>query len=122
VQDWKRANRPKHLEAKRRSRDRHVETYRASRRRSRLRSGAEQRLFTAQAIYERDGWLCHLCGEPIDREATDNRYRATLDHLIPVSQGGADVPWNVRAAHQACNSRRRDGGTVQLRLPGEIAA
>jgi 5-methylcytosine-specific restriction endonuclease McrA len=61
-----------------------------------------------EAIFERDGWLCGICGELV--EADD----ATLDHIVPISLGGADEPSNVRLAHSLCNSRRGDG----IRHPG----
>lgn len=61
-----------------------------------------------EAIFERDGWLCGICGEPVERAD------ATLDHIVPVSLGGADEPENVRLAHSLCNSRRGDG----IRHPG----
>ena len=41
----------------------------------------------------RDGRRCQLCGAP----ATD------VDHVIPVSQGGADDPTNLRALCAHCN-------------------
>lgn len=41
-------------------------------------------------IFERDGWQCKLCEEPIDRAAA---YPAplspTLDHIVPLAKGGA---------------------------------
>ena len=59
------------------------------------------------AIYERDNWTCHLCGEGIDPDAHWNDDRgASLDHLIPRSLGGTDEPDNLRTCHRACNSRR----------------
>jgi hypothetical protein len=61
-----------------------------------------------QAIFERDHWLCGICGKRVTRED------AALDHIIPVSLGGADTPDNVRLAHGSCNSRRGDG----IRHPG----
>lgn len=62
----------------------------------------------------RNNLVCHLCG----LEIVDHRYKKgccdkakhlhwlTVDHLIPRSQGGADVLENYRPAHHACNSRR----------------
>jgi hypothetical protein len=52
------------------------------------------------AIFERDGWLCGICGEPVRRED------ATLDHIVPIARGGTHEPSNVRLAHGLCNSRR----------------
>lgn len=54
------------------------------------------------------GVRCWLCGEPI-------RWRAegTLDHVIPVAEGGARGP--VRAAHRRCNMRRNAARTNEIR-------
>jgi 5-methylcytosine-specific restriction endonuclease McrA len=62
------------------------------------------------AIYERDGWTCALCGEPVDREADPQRSNraASLDHIAPVSTtlfaDNSDA--NLRTAHRGCNSSR----------------
>ena len=64
-----------------------------------------------RAIYERDGWVCQLCFEPVDQglHYLDNM-AASLDHiecrswaLIP-----DDTPRNLRLAHRICNSLRGD--------------
>lgn len=58
-------------------------------------------------LYERDGWLCLLCDEPIDRAAHWNDNLApSLDHIAPRSLGGSDDPENLRTAHRSCNSAR----------------
>ena len=60
-------------------------------------------------IYERDGWVCHLCNEPVERAAHFNDDLApSLDHLVPRSKGGSDDPENLKTAHRGCNSARRD--------------
>ena len=60
-------------------------------------------------IYERDGWVCHLCDDPVDRVADFNDdFAPSLDHLKPRSKGGSDDPDNLATAHRLCNSRRRD--------------
>ena len=61
-----------------------------------------------QAIYERDGWVCQLCGGPIDFGASAHADRASLDHIVPQSRGGSHDPSNLRMAHVGCNARRRD--------------
>ncbi|MBX3031925.1 MAG: HNH endonuclease [Chloroflexi bacterium] len=40
----------------------------------------------------------------------------TVDHIVPISAGGADSLINVATAHFECNWRRSDGGNAQLRL------
>lgn len=63
-------------------------------------------------LAERDGWICHLCGEPIDSQLpysgpeARHGHRATLDHLLPHSLGGRTRLENLRLAHAKCNSRR----------------
>jgi 5-methylcytosine-specific restriction endonuclease McrA len=60
-------------------------------------------------IFERDGWTCQLCHQPVDPTLTwPNRMMATIDHIIPVVRGGRHVRSNVRLAHLSCNTRRRD--------------
>lgn len=58
-------------------------------------------------LYERDGWTCHLCELPIDRDAHPNSdFAPSLDHLIPRSKGGSHDSENLKTAHRVCNSRR----------------
>jgi 5-methylcytosine-specific restriction endonuclease McrA len=55
-------------------------------------------------VLERDGWVCRWCGQPAK----------TVDHLVPLAQGGARLdPANLAAACLRCNSSR--GG--QTRQP-----
>lgn len=59
------------------------------------------------AVYERDNWTCYLCSQPVDREA--NCYQlnsATIDHVVPLAQGGSHTMQNTRCACLACNSTK----------------
>lgn len=49
----------------------------------------------ARETYERDGYRCTWCGEP----------GGALDphHVIRRSQGGKDVPENLRSVHRRCH-------------------
>jgi 5-methylcytosine-specific restriction endonuclease McrA len=69
-------------------------------------------------IYDRDGWVCQLCGEKVDKRATwPSLMSASLDHVIPLSKGGTHEPSNCQLAHFICNSRKGDGASgEQLRL------
>ena len=59
------------------------------------------------AIYERDGWVCQLCGGPVDAALSPNdRMGATLDHVVPQSVRVDHSSANLRLAHRACNSAR----------------
>lgn len=61
-------------------------------------------------ICARDGWICWICGQPID---PDQRFPHPLsgscDHVVPLLLGGSDEDSNLRAAHFQCNSRRQAG-------------
>lgn len=60
-------------------------------------------------VFERDGWVCWLCGDPIDRAAVSpHPLSASLDHVVPLSRGGHHVMSNVAAAHLRCNCIKKD--------------
>lgn len=54
------------------------------------------------AIFQRDGLTCYLCGEEFDRE------NLHLDHVVPLSRGGNHTPDNIRVACKWCNARKGD--------------
>jgi len=55
-------------------------------------------------IYERDIWLCGLCMTPVDPEcAWPDPMSPSLDHIKPLSLGGAHTYENVQLAHLTCN-------------------
>lgn len=61
------------------------------------------------AIFERDGWKCGICGEPVDSTlAWPHHYSVCLNHILPMSRGGDHTPTNLRCAHWICSSRRGD--------------
>lgn len=71
-------------------------------------------------IGERDRWKCGICGKRVRRGlAYPDPMSPSLDHVIPLSRGGAHSPENVRIAHLACNVSKGDrGGGEQLMLVG----
>ena len=61
-------------------------------------------IVTHEEIAERDGFVCHLCGEIVDMDLPrTSRMGATLDHVIPLSRGGVDEKDNLKLAHWICN-------------------
>ena len=75
-------------------------------------------------IYERDGWVCQLCGHPVDPTLHFNdRMAATLDHVEPQSMAliPDHSPSNLRLAHRACNSRRNNRA-VKVDVPLGVRA
>ena len=63
-------------------------------------------------LYERDGWMCRICGEATSRIYDEaDPWSPTLDHIEP--QSATLLPdhsdGNLRTAHALCNSIRSDG-------------
>ena len=63
-----------------------------------------------RVVFAKDGWTCHICGEPTDPSlmGTNADLAPTLDHVIALSRGGPHTYDNVRCAHRICNSRKSD--------------
>lgn len=63
------------------------------------------------AVFERDGWTCYLCRQPVKRGAQPpyDPLAPTLDHVQPLARGGAHTMSNLRTAHFLCNSRKGIG-------------
>ena len=65
-------------------------------------------------LFKRDDGVCHICGKQCnwnDYTVTDTTIIAgnwypSVDHIVPVSLGGADAWDNVMLAHRICNSIR----------------
>src|SRR5690606_16269728 len=45
---------------------------------------------------KRDRYTCLWCGSPA----------TTVDHIVPSSKGGSDLPYNLLAACSECNTKR----------------
>lgn len=91
----------------------------SNRRKNNKRKGARSTSYRIAEIALRDGFRCHLCRERVDMRLPGTHPQGpTIDHLIPVTDGGDDEPVNVALAHRECNVRRNTGGEVQLRLLG----
>lgn len=85
----------------------------AQRRRARL-NGREVERFSDLEIFDRDGWVCQICGQQIHRELKrPHPASVSLDHVIPIALGGNHTRANVQASHLQCNLRKARG-TVSL--------
>ena len=59
------------------------------------------------AVFERDNWICHICGEPVDKTLSGTDPMApSIDHIVPFLKGGKDCYDNVALAHFGCNARK----------------
>lgn len=96
------------------------EKYRAiTRKRQALKLGVGHEKYTDKQIFERDGHICQLCGNRINMKLKfPDPYSSSIDHIIPVSKGGADAPINIQASHLGCNILKHAGAGGQLRMFG----
>lgn len=63
------------------------------------------------SIYERDGWTCQLCFDPVDSDLPpSDEWAASLDHIVCQSWTTEPdhSPANLRLAHRWCNAVRGD--------------
>ena len=74
---------------------------------------------TARQLGDRDAWRCHLCRKRVDPALRwPDPMSASVDHLIPVSDGGRDETSNLALSHLTCNLKRGASGPAQLLLFG----
>lgn len=56
------------------------------------------------AVFERDGWMCGICGLAVDRALSfPDRMSVSLDHVVPMARGGGHLEANTQCAHWICN-------------------
>ena len=79
-------------------------------RRARRRGLPAERI-SRREVFDRDGWMCSLCGERIDQTLSGRHpFSASVDHVIPLAYDWSPghVWTNVQAAHLRCNISKRD--------------
>jgi hypothetical protein len=84
----------------------------------RRRTGEGMTGWLRAEIFNRDGWICGICRKKVD---PDLRYpdpmAPSLDHIVPVAEGGLNEAANLRLTHLRCNcSRGKRGGNEQLAI------
>jgi 5-methylcytosine-specific restriction endonuclease McrA len=91
---------------------------RASANRARKTGSGRVEIVMHHDVFERDNWICYLCGEIVPEESRDNTgthlgeydpLAPSLEHVIPRSQGGDHTLDNLRTAHQQCNRLKFTG-------------
>ena len=83
-----------------------------ARRRLKIKGAFVDRGISVQALFVRDGGVCHICGQQCDYEdyivkgntfIAGNQY-PSVDHIVPLTLGGTHSWDNVKLAHRRCNS------------------
>ena len=63
-------------------------------------------------VWTRAGGCCQLCGLPVTPDD------ASIDHIRPLSRGGAHAVANFQLAHSDCNTRK--GSRLATRISGPL--
>lgn len=80
-----------------------------ARRRMWMEQASAAETFAPLDVHTRDEWTCQLCQQPIDPAvAWPDPMSPSVDHIVPLSKGGAHAMINVQSAHLSCNSSKGD--------------
>lgn len=102
-------------EAKKRYREEHAEEIRAYRLKNKAaRRNARVESVQRQEVLDRDNWTCMLCGKPISKTTVyPDPYSPSLDHVVPIAEGGDHSKANLQASHLVCNVKKGKRGSPQ---------
>jgi hypothetical protein len=72
------------------------------------------------SVFDRDGWRCKLCGvkTPKELRGTIDQRAPELDHIVPLSKGGAHSYENTQCLCRKCNGAKGNKPLGQLLLIG----
>lgn len=78
-------------------------------------------------MMEAQGGRCFYCRKPMRRDVRARHPdRATIEHRVPVSDGGSDRDGNIVAACRACNARKgwrtEDAFRREIQIAGDRGA
>ena len=84
---------------------------------------AKQRAVSVESVdpllvFERDGWVCHICGKPTPKEKRGSYEddAPELDHIVTLSEGGEHSYRNTACACRSCNLQKGGKSFGQLHL------
>lgn len=97
---------------------RHKDRLNSERRDAAKRGATEAERISRTTVGIRDQWQCGICHHHVDRSLRyPDPMSPSLDHVVPLSDGGSHTYANVRISHLTCNvSRGNRGYSEQLLL------
>jgi len=116
---WTEKNRDRLREAKRIWNIENADKVRgySSKRRARKRNTSTIQNVLVNEVYKRDGWRCQICKKRVNQKLSyPNPLSSSIDHIVPLSKGGAHSYGNVQLTHLKCNVAVGVGGVKQTRL------
>ena len=73
--------------------------------------GVEYEPVNRLVVFKRDNWTCGICRERIDPKLKYPHLKsASLDHIIPMANGGGHTYQNTQASHLVCNIKKSNTG------------
>lgn len=75
---------------------------------------------SADALRQRDGDACHLCGLDVPAAQKPHPLAPEVDHILPISRGGTHDPENLALSHRTCNIAKGNRPATWRRDPGEV--
>ena len=82
--------------------------------------GVAYESFNRNEVFDRDGWICGICHEPINKRLSfPNMMSVSLDHIVPMFHGGPHTQANSQASHFICNSTK--GADMDAETAGLVA-
>lgn len=76
-------------------------------RQSLIRGASSAEAIDYTAVFIRDSYICQLCSEPVDEALNyPDPMSASLDHRVPVIDGGTHTYDNTQCSHLVCNMRK----------------
>lgn len=71
---------------------------------------------TLTKLCKRDKGICYLCGERVNMKLDPNSdWYGSIDHVIPVVNGGTHTWDNIKLAHRWCNSVKRTSKAEEIK-------
>ncbi|WP_431768408.1 HNH endonuclease [Rhizobium phaseoli] len=85
--------------------------------RARLRTQAVENVNPIK-VFDRDGWKCQICGvkTPRNLRGTYDDMAPELDHIMPLSLGGAHSYMNTQCTCRKCNAAKSNNPPTQPSL------
>lgn len=116
---WRDATRDRRREQDRARRAANPDKARAANaRRFAATHGVNAELISPLEVFERDVWLCQLCGTEVAAGLRwPEKLSPSIDHIVPLSLGGPHVLGNVQLAHLVCNMRKNNDPTRAIEPP-----